>query len=164
MQLPERDGPATRQQMRRRHPDAVESPPPHDVQRAIDDIVALLQGEPRDLSGIRLDMATIPPFRQRLYAALRDIPAGATVSYGELAARLGEDFSARDVGEAMGKNPFPIIVPCHRVLAAGGKVGGFSAPGGVTTKLRMLQIEGARVGEAPTLFSDLPLMAPRRRR
>jgi methylated-DNA-[protein]-cysteine S-methyltransferase len=164
MQLPERDEQTTRRRVRRRHPDAVETPPPPHIRQTIDSIVALLRGEARDLCGIVLDMAEIPPFRQRLYAALRGIPAGATLSYGELAARLGEECTARDVGEAMGQNPFPIIVPCHRVLAAGGKVGGFSAPGGVATKLRMLQIEGASVGEAPTLFSDLPLMAPRRPR
>ena len=164
VQLPERNEQATRERVRRRHPGAIEAAPPSGVQQAIEAIVALLRGEARDLSGIMLDMAEIPPFRQRLYAALRGIPAGATLSYGELATRLGEECTARDVGEAMGQNPFPIIVPCHRVLAAGGKVGGFSAPGGVATKLRMLQIEGARVGEAPTLFSDLPLMAPRRRR
>lgn len=164
VQLPARTAQATREGLQRRHPDAVEAPPPPDIQQAINAIVALLQGEARDLSGIALDMADIPPFRQRLYAALRGIPAGATLSYGELAARLGDGCTARDVGEAMGQNPFPIIVPCHRVLAAGGKVGGFSAPGGVATKLRMLQIEGARVDEAPTLFDTLPLMAPRRRR
>ncbi|HUN43868.1 MAG TPA: methylated-DNA--[protein]-cysteine S-methyltransferase [Acetobacteraceae bacterium] len=164
VQLPERTAQATGDRLRRRHPDATEATPPSDVQQAIDGIAGLLRGDAQDLSGIVLDMAGIPPFRQRLYAALRGIPAGATLSYGELAARLGEGCTARDVGEAMGQNPFPIIVPCHRVLAAGGKVGGFSAPGGVTTKLRMLEIEGARVGEAPTLFDALPLMAPRRRR
>jgi methylated-DNA-[protein]-cysteine S-methyltransferase len=164
VQLPERTAQATRDRVRRRHPEAIEVPPPSDIQQAIDAIVGLLRGEARDLSGIALDMADIPPFRRRLYDALRGIPAGATLSYGELAARLGDDCTARDVGEAMGQNPFPIIVPCHRVLAAGGKVGGFSAPGGVATKLRMLQIEGARVGEATTLFSDLPLAAAPRRR
>ena len=75
----------------------------------------------------------------------RSIPAGATLSYGEIAARLGDSSLARDVGEGLRKNPFPIIVPCHRVLAAGGKVGGFSAHGGITTKLRLLEIEGAPV-------------------
>jgi methylated-DNA-[protein]-cysteine S-methyltransferase len=164
VQLPERTAQATRDRLRRRYPDAVEAPPRSDIQQAIDAIVGLLQGEAQDLSGIALDMVDISPFRQRLYGVLRGIPAGATLSYGDLAARLGNGCTARDVGEAMGQNPFPIIVPCHRVLAAGGKVGGFSAPGGVTTKLRMLQIEGASVGEAPTLFSDLPLTAPRRRR
>jgi methylated-DNA-[protein]-cysteine S-methyltransferase len=157
VQLPERHDRAMRDRLRRRFPDADEAVPPPDIQWAIDSIVALLRGEARDLSFIALDMAGIPPFRQSIYAALRGIPAGATVSYGEIATRLGDGSSARDIGEAMGKNPFPIIVPCHRVVAAGGKAGGFSAPGGVATKLRLLNIEGARVGEAPTLFGELPL-------
>ena len=164
VQLPERHDRATRDRLRRRFPDASEATPPSDIQQAIDSIIALLRGEARDLSYITLDMDGIPPFRQSIYAVLRGIPAGATLSYGDIAAALGDRAAARDVGEAMGKNPFPIIVPCHRVLAAGGKVGGFSAAGGITTKLRLLQIEGAQVGEAPTLFDSLPLMAAPRRR
>lgn len=163
VQLPERHAAATRERLRRRYPTASEMPPPPEVRHAIDGITALLRGEARDLSDIVLDMSGIPEFRQRLYGALRGIQAGATITYGNLAARLGEDCSARDVGEAMGKNPFPIIVPCHRVLAANGKAGGFSAPGGVSTKLRMLQIEGAPVGESSPLFGNLPLAAAPRR-
>ena len=101
--------------------------------------------------------------QRRVYDIVRKIPAGATFTYGEIAERLGDRLLARDVGEALGHNPFPIIVPCHRVLAAGSKIGGFSAPGGVRTKLRLLEIEGAQPG-GPTLFADLPLTAPRRRR
>ena len=86
-----------------------------------------------------------------------------TRSYGEIAEQLGDRALARDVGQALGQNPVPIIVPCHRVLAAGGKAGGFSAPGGTSTKLRLLSIEGAQPG-GPTLFDRLPLAAPRRRR
>jgi methylated-DNA-[protein]-cysteine S-methyltransferase len=157
VQLPERDARATRDRLRRRFPDACEAVPPAAIRAAIDGIVALLGGEARDLSPIPLDMEGIPPFRQSIYAVLRGIPAGATLSYGEIATRLGNGSDARDIGEAMGKNPFPIIVPCHRVVGAGGKVGGFSAPGGVATKLRMLNIERARVGETPTLFGNLPL-------
>lgn len=148
-----------RDRLHRRFPDAHEAVPPSDIQQAIDGIVALLRGEARDLASIVLDMDAIPPFRQSIYAVLRSIPAGATLSYGEIAARLGDGSGARDIGEAMGKNPFPIIVPCHRVVAAGGKAGGFSAAGGVVTKLRLLNIEGAHVGEAPTLFGSLPLAA-----
>jgi methylated-DNA-[protein]-cysteine S-methyltransferase len=164
VQLPERHDRATRDRLRRRFPDASEAVPPPDIQQAIDGIVALLHGEARDLSFITLDMDGISPLRQSIYAVLRNIPAGATLSYGEIATRLGDGSDARDVGEAMGKNPFPIIVPCHRVVAAGGRLGGFSAAGGVTTKLRLLNIEGALVGEAPTLFDSLPLSAPPRRR
>ena len=164
VQLPEQHDRATRDWLRRRFPDADEAAPPSDIQQAIDGIVALLRGEARDLSFISLDMDGIAPFRRSIYAVLRSVPAGATLSYGEIAARLGDGSAARDVGEAMGKNPFPIIVPCHRVVAAGGKLGGFSAAGGVTTKLRLLNIEGALVGEAPTLFDSLPLSAAPRRR
>lgn len=157
VQLPERHDRAMRDRLRRRFPGACESEPPPDVRQAIDGIAALLSGEARDLSFVTLDMDGIPPYRRSIYAVLRTVPAGATLSYGEIASRLGDGSTARDVGEAMGKNPFPIIVPCHRVVAAGGKTGGFSAPGGVATKLRMLNIEGARVGEEPTLFGNLPL-------
>jgi methylated-DNA-[protein]-cysteine S-methyltransferase len=162
VQLPESHERATRDRLRRRFPDAAEMAPPAVVQQAIDAIVALLRGEARDLSFITLDMEGVPPFRQSIYAVLRGIPVGATLSYGEVAARLGDGSTARDVGEAMGKNPTPIIVPCHRVVAAGGRLGGFSAAGGVTTKLRLLNIEGAHLGEVPALFGALPLSAPPR--
>ena len=99
------------------------------------------------------------------YEVARTIPPGATLSYGDIAARLGAPGEARAVGQALGQNPFPLVVPCHRVLAAGGKVGGSSANGGIATKLRLLSIEGARTSSAPTLFENLPLVAaPRRRR
>jgi methylated-DNA-[protein]-cysteine S-methyltransferase len=148
----------------RRFPEAVEAEPPAEVRRTIDAIVALLAGEARDLSDVELDMEGVPPFHRRVYEVARTIPPGKTLSYGEIAARIGEPGEARAVGEALGKNPFPIVVPCHRVLAAGGKLGGFSARGGVATKLKMLAIEGALGDRAPTLFEELPLaVAPRRR-
>lgn len=164
VQLPERDATATRERLRRRYPDVPAASPPTEVQRAIDDIIALLHGEPRDLSDVVLDTGGIPAFRRRLYEALRTIPPGSTITYGDLAARIGDGCRAQDVGEAMGKNPFPIIVPCHRVLAANGKMGGFSALGGVATKLRMLNIEQARTANTPTLFDNLPLGLPPDRR
>jgi methylated-DNA-[protein]-cysteine S-methyltransferase len=164
VRLPERHATATRERLQRRYPDVPAASPPPEVQRAIDDIIALLRGESRELTNVVLDMGGIPAFRQRLYAALRNIPAGSTITYSDLAMRIGDGCTARDVGEAMGKNPFPIIVPCHRVLAANGKMGGFSAPGGVATKLRMLNIEQARTGNTPTLFDSLPLGLPPERR
>jgi len=164
VQLPERHDPATTTRLLRRHPNTPEATPPEHIQHAIDAMVALLRGERRDLSGIALDLQDVPPFNQQVYAVARTIPAGGTMSYGEIAARVGDSSAARDVGEAMGRNPCPIIVPCHRVLAANGKLGGFSAAGGVNTKLRMLEIERAQVGEAPTLFDALPLAARPRRR
>ena len=160
--FPEGNEQATRKRLLRRHPSAREASPPRDVQEAIDDIVALLAGDLRDLSHVRLDMAGLSDLQRRVYDIARTIPAGATLTYGEIADRLGDRVLARDVGEALGDNPFPIIVPCHRVLAAGGKLGGFSAPGGGRTKLRLLAIEGAQPG-GPTLFDDLPLTAPRPR-
>jgi methylated-DNA-[protein]-cysteine S-methyltransferase len=162
VQLPERSARATRDRVLRRFPAARETVPPATVQRAIDDIVGLLGGEPRELTYVTIDTDGVADFNRRVYAIARTIPPGATLSYGEIAERLGDRSLARDVGQALGQNPFPIIVPCHRVLAAGGKVGGFSAPGGVVTKLRLLTIEGAQPG-GPTLFDRLPLTAPRRR-
>jgi methylated-DNA-[protein]-cysteine S-methyltransferase len=126
------------------------------IGQAIAAIVALLAGERRDLSNIRLGLDDVPAFHRRVYEIARSIGPGATLTYGEIAARLGEPGLARDVGQALGQNPFPIVVPCHRVLAAGGKLGGFSARGGVATKLRLLEIEGALAPEAPMLFEDLP--------
>jgi methylated-DNA-[protein]-cysteine S-methyltransferase len=163
VQLPEGDRGAARTRVQRRFPGAGEAVPPADVQRVVDDITALLNGEPRDLGYAKIDAAALPDFHRRVYDVARTIPAGATLSYGEIAERLGDRLLARDVGEALGKNPFPIIVPCHRVLAAGGKMGGFSARGGVRTKLRLLSIEGAEPG-GPTLFGGLPLSLPPRRR
>ena len=112
--------------------------------------MALLRGEPRDLGAIDLDMSGIPEFPRRVYAVARAIPPGQTVTYGDVAARLGEPGAARAVGQALGRNPFAIIVPCHRVVAAGGRLGGFSANGGAATKRRILAIEGAHRDE-PTL-------------
>jgi O-6-methylguanine DNA methyltransferase len=165
VQLPEGSAARTRARMRRRFPDAPEAPPPPSVQRAMEGIVQLLQGTAIDLAAVALDMADVPSFDRRVYEVARTIPPGATLSYGDIAARLSAAGEARAVGQALGQNPFPLVVPCHRVLAAGGKVGGFSANGGIATKLRLLSIEGARTSSAPTLFENLPLVAapPRRR-
>lgn len=165
--LPERSEAATRNRLLRRFPTVREAAPPAQVCRAIDDIVALLEGERRDLSRLTIDSGAIPEFHRRVYEVARTIPAGATLSYGEIAERLGDRNLARDVADALSKNPCPVIVPCHRVLAAGGKPGGFSAPGGVATKLRLLTIEGAQPqgrAEGPMLFDRLPLAAARPRR
>jgi methylated-DNA-[protein]-cysteine S-methyltransferase len=163
VQLPEPDARATRVRVLRRFANAREAAPSREAQEAIDGIVSLLRGEPRDLSGIAIDIEGAPDFNVRVYAVARTIPPGATLTYGEIAERLGDRTLAREVGQALGQNPCPLIVPCHRVLAAGGKTGGFSASGGVVTKLRLLTIEGARPN-GPMLFDRLPLVAPRRRR
>jgi methylated-DNA-[protein]-cysteine S-methyltransferase len=163
VQFPEGSEQATRNRLLRRFPSACETIPSEALQRTIEDIVALLAGECRDLSAAVLDWDAVPDFNRRVYDVARAIPVGNTLSYGEVAERLGNRNLARDVAQALGQNPFPTIVPCHRVMAAGGKTGGFSAPGGVRTKLRLLSIEGAQPG-GPTLFADLPLATRPRRR
>lgn len=152
VQLPEAGEAATRARMARRFPEASEASPPPEVQRAIDLIAALLGGAASDLSPIALDMDALPAFHRRVYEVARTIPPGETLSYGEVANRLGEPGAARAVGHALGRNPFAVVVPCHRVLAAGGRIGGFSAAGGAVTKRRLLAIEGARTADPPSLF------------
>lgn len=147
LQLPEGREQATRARLLTRFPEALAGSPPPPVQRAILQIDALLAGKPSELASIELDMRSVPPFHQRVYDAAREIPPGQTLSYGQLARQLGAPGSARAVGQALGRNPFAIIVPCHRVLAAGGKVGGFSANGGITTKLRLLTCEAPGAAE-----------------
>jgi O-6-methylguanine DNA methyltransferase len=152
VQLPEGRETATRARLQRRFPAAVEAPPPAAVRVAVDSIAALLRGEPADLSSVVLDMSAVPEFHRRVYDAARTVPAGTTVSYGEIATRLGDRGVARAVGQALGRNPFALIVPCHRVLAARGGMGGFSAAGGVATKQRLLTIEGAAATAQRGLF------------
>jgi methylated-DNA-[protein]-cysteine S-methyltransferase len=152
VQLPEARESATVARTLGRCPDAREAPPPLDVQRAIDGIVALLRGKASELDTVALDMDRVPPFHRRVYEVTRAIAPGATLTYGEVAARLHAPGLARAVGQALGQNPFAIVVPCHRVVAAGGKIGGFSANGGVTTKLRLLSIEGAQANGQLGLF------------
>lgn len=157
VQLPEADEAATRARMARRFPQcAEEAAPPAHVQAAMDAMAALLNGtppHPTDLSHLPLDMDGVPPFHQRVYALARQIPPGQTRTYGELAQQLGEPGAARAVGQALGANPFAPVVPCHRVLAAGARSGGFSANGGVSTKLRMLLAERAQF-DGPGLFDE----------
>jgi O-6-methylguanine DNA methyltransferase len=145
VQLPEAGEQETRARMLHRFPAAGEASPPPEVQLAVDRIMGLLRGEPSDLSVIALDMDDVPAFHRRVYEVARTIPPGKTLSYGDIARRVGVPGAARAVGQALGRNPFPIVVPCHRVLAAGGKIGGFSAQGGVATKRRMLALEGAQL-------------------
>jgi len=113
------------------------------VRTAIEGMVAVMAGDARDLRGVPLDGRGVDEFRHVVYAATRDIPPGATRTYGEIARAIGRPYAARDVGAALSRNPYPIIVPCHRVVAANGALTGFSAPGGLATKRRMLELEGA---------------------
>jgi methylated-DNA-[protein]-cysteine S-methyltransferase len=144
-QLPERDAGATHRRMAARFPDAADTVSPPSMQRGIDAIVALMRGERVDLAFIPVDMDGVPEFHQRVYDVARTIRPGATMTYGEIADRVGDAGAARAVGQALGRNPFAVIVPCHRVTAAGGKTGGFSASGGRLTKLTLLALEGAHL-------------------
>lgn len=118
---------------------------PAEIRAVIAAVRSLLEGEPVDLSSVRLDLRAVSEFERQVYDAARVIPPGATTTYGALATRIGHPGGARAVGRALGRNPVPLIVPCHRVLAADGKLGGFSAPGGVALKARLLALEGATV-------------------
>ncbi|RCS24857.1 methylated-DNA--[protein]-cysteine S-methyltransferase [Phyllobacterium salinisoli] len=163
VQLPEAGAAATQARLQKRFPLAQEKPAPASVRDVIDRIVALLRGEKTDLSRAQLDMEGLPALHRQVYEIALDIPPGETLTYGAIARRIGDVSLSQAVGQALGKNPFPIIVPCHRVLGTGGKTGGFSANGGAETKLRMLTIEGARTSAEPDLFGNLPLaMKPQR--
>ncbi len=155
LQLPEASDALTCARLLRHLPDATQGEPPDSVQRATERIAALLAGANDDLTDLVLDLEDVPAFPRRVYELVRSIGPGRTITYGEVAERLGEPGAARAVGQALGENPFAPVVPCHRVLAAGGRSGGFSAAGGVSTKLRMLEIEKARIGDAPGLFDGL---------
>lgn len=150
VQLPERSPAATTARQRGRWPAARPGEPPPAVAKAIADMTALLEGEDVDLGHVEVDLKHVPEFHRRVYELARAIPRGETLTYGEVATRLGEPGAARAVGQALGRNPVPIVVPCHRVVAASG-LGGFSAEGGAATKARMLSIEGAAACP-PTLF------------
>ena len=152
LQLPMGSDEKTRTRIRQRRGDIGEAAPTKEVQRAIDRMVELLAGKPDDLRDIPLDLDGVPEFNRGVYDIARTIPPGQTMTYGDIAKRLGGVELSRDVGQALGRNPCPIVVPCHRVLAAGQKPGGFSAKGGVSTKLKMLAIEGAAVNHTPGLF------------
>jgi methylated-DNA-[protein]-cysteine S-methyltransferase len=147
--LPERDPENNRRSFQRRFPGIAEAAIPEALTPTVEGIRALMRGEKVDLSEAPLDIGRVPAFNAKVYAIARAIPPGETMTYGEIATQLGDRLLARDVGAAMGANPWPILVPCHRVTAAGGKPGGFSARGGVNTKLKLLAIEGAPVVQQP---------------
>jgi methylated-DNA-[protein]-cysteine S-methyltransferase len=152
LQLPEANEALTVQRLTQHLDDPQKTSAPPQIHQVMDAVVSLTEGANIDLSQVALDMTGISPYNRRLYEAIRAIPPGATKTYGEIAADLGEPGAARAVGRAMGQNPWPIIVPCHRVVAANGKTGGFSAYGGVSTKLRLLAIEQAHRSTEDALF------------
>ncbi len=156
VQLPETDDAGTLARLRRWTGDVEEVEPPAAVAAVIARLQQALAGKADPLLDVELDEEGVPPFNRRVYAAARAIPVGTVVTYGELARELGEPGAARAVGQALGHNPFAPLVPCHRILAAQGGSGGFSASGGTRTKLRLLEIERAVLGaEGPGLF-DAP--------
>ena len=152
VQLPEATPALTRKRMARTTHGAAEAPPTGEAQQAVAIVQALLAGQPHDESAVVLDMRGVSDFQRRVYSITRRIPPGQTRTYGEIAAELGDKRLARAVGQALGLNPFAPVIPCHRVLAAGSKPGGFSAHGGAHTKLRMLAAEGALQSGQASLF------------
>ena len=162
VQLPEAREIETRRRLFQLFPDARELRPPPEIQSAIEGIAALLRGKAADLSEVRLDMTGIPPFNARVYDFTRTIPRGETLTYGEVASRLKASGAVHSVAQAIAKNPFMIIVPCHRVLEAGGYADRISANGGSISKRRLLSIEGAGSPGSRTLFDVLLPVAPPR--
>lgn len=145
VQLPEPTSQATESRIARKAGSNQRSAPPPEIVAIIEKIRKHLQGEMQDFRSVALDLENVEPFFRQIYEATRQIPSGQTRTYGEIAKAVGQPAAAQEVGQAMAKNPVPIIVPCHRVAAAGGKLGGFSAPGGPATKAKLLAIEGAQV-------------------
>lgn len=131
--------------------EAAPAEPTGPIAELVQRITRHLGGEPQRFDDAVLDERAVPPFFARVYAATRAIPSGATQTYGELAEGLGSKGASRAVGQALARNPFPVLVPCHRVLAHGGAPGGFSAAGGLVTKAKLLQLEGAAPLRAPTV-------------
>jgi O-6-methylguanine DNA methyltransferase len=145
VQLPEATPQATKSRIARKSGASNPATPPPEIAAIIEKIRKHLQGETQDFRGVALDLENVDPFFRQIYEAARQIPPGQTRTYGEIAKAVGQPAAAQEVGQAMAKNPVPIIVPCHRVAAAGGKLGGFSASGGPATKAKLLAIEGAPV-------------------
>jgi methylated-DNA-[protein]-cysteine S-methyltransferase len=150
--LPEGHDAATCSRLVRHAAGAREERPPEQVRETIDGIVALADGEAVDFAGVELDLERVAPFHREVYAVARTIPVGATLTYGDIARRLGDVTASRAVGQALGANPWPIVVPCHRVVGSGGRLGGFSARGGTDTKLALLEIERPHADAGLTLF------------
>jgi methylated-DNA-[protein]-cysteine S-methyltransferase len=162
VQLPEAREIETRGRMLRQYPEARELPPPPNAEMAIEGIVTLLRGQPCDLSDVALDMGGIHAFNARVYSFVRTIPRRDTLTYGEVAAKLRASGAAHSVAQAISKNPFMLIVPCHRVLEAGSYTDKISPNGGVISKRRLLSLEGGHTIMSKTLFDVLLPVAPPR--
>ena len=162
VQLPEARELDTRRRLFQLYPEAREARPTPDVEAAIEGIAALLRGETGDFSGVTLDTGAIHPFDQRVYQIARRIPRGETLTYAEVAARMGTPSAVRSVAQAISRNPFVVIVPCHRVLEAGGYADKMSPHGGLISKRRLLSIEGTTSPASRTLLDVLLPVAPLR--
>jgi methylated-DNA-[protein]-cysteine S-methyltransferase len=163
VQLPEVREIDTRRRLFQLYPDARELRPPPNVQVAIEGIAVLLRGAACDFAEVALDMTGIPAFNQLIYAYTRAIPRGETRTYAEIASALRASGAVHSVAQAIGRNPFMIIVPCHRVLEAGNYADKISPHGGAISKRRLLSIEGANSGaSSKTLFDVLLPVAPPR--
>jgi len=156
LQLPERSEAATERRLLAAiasdagpAPQRAAGDPPAAIAALIEALLRYAAGEPVDFSDVPVDLAGVDPFRRAVYDAARKLGFGDTTTYGGLASAAGHAGLARETGEALGRNPVPVVIPCHRIVAAGGKLGGFSAPGGATTKARLLAMEGVRVGPPP---------------
>lgn len=156
LQLPERDRESTQRRLLRTSGASQSAEPPPPVQEAIASLRLYFAGTFTDFSHVAVDLRRVEPFERAIYETLRAVGWGETVSYGMLGDRAGYPNAAREVGQAMGRNPVPVVIPCHRVLASGQKLGGFSAYGGVATKQRLLEMEGVRVGSASSGQLALP--------
>lgn len=126
------------------------------AEQALTALESYFQGVSVSLENLLLDESLVSEFNARAYRELRSVPRGKMITYGDLAQRIGQPSAAQAMGLAMSKNPWPVIVPCHRVVGANGKLIGFSAHGGVDTKLRLLTLEGTQFGASPGLFDDAP--------
>jgi methylated-DNA-[protein]-cysteine S-methyltransferase len=162
VQLPEAREIETRKRLFLLYPEAREARAPSDVEAAIEGMVALLHGDTSDLSDVSLDMSGIHAFDQRVYQITRRIPRGQTLTYGDVAARLGSPSAVRPVAQAIARNPFVVIVPCHRVLEAGGYTDKMSPHAGLISKRRLLSIEGTGSPASKTLLDVLLPVAPPR--
>jgi methylated-DNA-[protein]-cysteine S-methyltransferase len=150
LQLPEADRGVTERRLRKTASPGESAPP--DIEQLIADVHWYLSGRSTDFAAAALDLACVGAFEQKVYALVRAVGWGQTASYGEIAQQIGAPHAARAVGQALSRNPIPIIIPCHRILAKGHRIGGFSAYGGRLTKERLLALEGVRLEEAAPLL------------
>ena len=158
-QLPEATAETTEARIARKTRGHKSSAPPPQILEVIERVRKHLRGQMQDFGDVTIDLDEAGQFARQVYEAARRIPAGQTMTYGELAKAMGQPGTARAVGQALGRNPIPVIIPCHRILAAGGKPGGFSAPGGRATKARMLATEGVSIaGGEKSLLPPLALL------